>query len=291
MVSFYDLNVLKPRLWRKPRLRLRLVSLLCVAQSSAGHDLQANYDFPSWECPTRQHPFLLRCSPKGDGCSAPGAWGVESANHPWSVSCRESIIRLEVRNGDTWWKDNSRDHAAERDEISLRQKFPPDADIWYSFSMLVEPGPATSSKWLEAGQLHSSPDPGEPSPSPPVTQGFDANDIYRILIRSTSEKPISSNPAPIFVYRDSTFKRGVFYNFVYHVHYGLKDGRAEVWRNGQRIVSYSGPIGYHDAKGPYFKIGIYRLPAAETFAIQIANLEVGEADLSSRIRSPIPIDR
>lgn len=53
------------------------------------------------------------------------------------------------------------------------------------------------------------------------------------------------------------------------------DGFLDIWMNGTQIVSYSGPTCYNDARGPYFKVGIYRTPwIKETETIYFDNLQI-----------------
>jgi len=48
-------------------------------------------------------------------------------------------------------------------------------------------------------------------------------------------------------------------DWVVHVKWSYKaDGLLEVWQNGKRVVRQEGPNAFNDAKGPYFKMGIYK---------------------------------
>ena len=53
---------------------------------------------------------------------------------------------------------------------------------------------------------------------------------------------------------------------------GDASGHLEVWRDGERIVDYTGPIGY--GEGVYWKLGLYRHSAPETIAMNVRNLFV-----------------
>jgi hypothetical protein len=205
-------------------------------------------------------------------------WNVE-APAAWSISAGGgNDLRFEVRPGDVADWDRSHNHPAERAEISgFRSKEPTESDLWFSMDLMVEPGPKVTSRWLVLGQLHPTEDPGDVGPSPAWAQELNADDEFRIVIRAKADKPLRRSPAPTVLFVDSQFKRGQTYHLVYHLRYSQSQGALDAWRDGVQIVHYSGPVGYIDAQGPYFKFGIYREPAPETLVVHYKNLRFGEA--------------
>ena len=67
------------------------------------------------------------------------------------------------------------------------------------------------------------------------------------------------------------------YHLVYRLRYSATQGGLDAWRDGKQIVHYSGPVGYINQNGPYFKFGIYRDPAAETLVVHYKDLRFGDA--------------
>ena len=71
------------------------------------------------------------------------------------------------------------------------------------------------------------------------------------------------------VYRsDAHAEKGVWHTFEVQVRWSPDpDGTLKVWIDGEPVVDYAGPIGYRDALGPYFKMGLYRDATPDTFVI------------------------
>jgi hypothetical protein len=217
-------------------------------------------------------------APKLDCYVGNDRWNVE-APAVWSISVGSgNDIRFEVRPGDVAAWDRNHNHRAERAEISgFNSKEPTDSDLWFSTDLMVEPGAKVTSRWLVLGQLHPTEDPGDVGPSPAWAQELNADDVFRIVVRARAETPLRSNPAPQVLFVDPEFKRGQTYHFIYRVRYGAAQGGLDAWRDGIQIVHYSGPIGYINRNGPYFKFGIYREPAPETLVVHYKNLRFGDA--------------
>lgn len=217
-------------------------------------------------------------APKPDCTVGNEHWNVE-APAAWSISVGSpNDIRFEVRPGDVAAWDKSHNHLAERAEISdFHSKEPTDSELWFSMDLMVEPGAKVTSRWTVLGQLHPTEDAGEVGPSPAWAQELNADDVFRIVIRAKAETPLRSSPAPTVLFVDSQFKRGQTYHLVYHLRYSQAQGALDAWRDGEQIVHYSGPLGYINTQGPYFKFGIYREPAAETLVVHYKNLRFGAA--------------
>lgn len=211
------------------------------------------------------------------------AWRVQNSGADWGVRSEGSDgFRFELRAGDRWTKDvrlrtlEPDAHNVERDELSDLDRQPYGRDIWFGFTLKVEPGPPSTSDWVNLGQLHNTPDRGEASASPPWVQGFGRGDAFRVFVRHTAQDPLRDNPSPIVLFEDHAFQRGRPYRFVYHLVLAPTGaGRAEMWRDGRKVADYHGPLAYPDKSGPYFKFGIYRSPAAETMVAHYSDVSLG----------------
>jgi hypothetical protein len=214
-----------------------------------------------------------------------------SAQQSWSVQRDEAnTFRFEVRPGDVWTLSDSA--AKERAELSQRAVLDPAADIWVSHALRVEPGGTYPGGFVVLGQFHNSPDPNELSPSPLFAYTFDGG-VLRVDLRTSTENPLVANPPPIIVYTDAAFPVGRWVRFVAQLRVDpAGSGFVKVWRDGAQIVNYSGPLGYVDAAGPYWKFGIYRAATSGTMVVRYANVEVSASSLSPRISNPcaIPYD-
>jgi hypothetical protein len=191
------------------------------------------------------------------------AWRLQSSGAPWAARADgDDGYRFEIRAGDQWAKDIRPGHPVERTELSDLARMPYGKDVWLAFTMEVEPGPPSTSEWVNLGQLHGTADPGEKSVSPPWVQRLVEGDRFRVEIRHTQEDPIQAPPTAVTIFEDPKLQRGRPYRFVYHFRISPKpDGMVRLWRDGKLVADYRGPVGYPDKRGPYFKFGVYRAPA------------------------------
>lgn len=206
------------------------------------------------------------------------------ASRDWSIrratNGGSDITRFEVRPGDEWSEDASSGENKERSELDgYRNSWRSGTDVWVAYSFLIEPGPRYRSDWNCIGQLHSS--------------GIDVKPISihfrdeNLLINS--EASDGARPTVTLRYH-APLTRKEWHHVVFHINQNTAgNGRLEFWLNGNKVVNYSGPIG--STANYYWKFGIYRGygPIPAPFAIQYANMEIGTADLSGRIGSPLAI--
>jgi Ca2+-binding RTX toxin-like protein len=70
-------------------------------------------------------------------------------------------------------------------------------------------------------------------------------------------------------------ERGRYYDMEIEVRFeNSGNGFLNVWRDGVKIVSYSGPIGYDN--GVYWKYGVYRSEADTSIAVDYRDMAVGK---------------
>lgn len=50
----------------------------------------------------------------------------------------------------------------------------------------------------------------------------------------------------------------------------------QAWRYGTQIVNYSGPVGYQNTQGPYFKFGKYRELSPEKIVVHYSNIKIND---------------
>jgi hypothetical protein len=78
----------------------------------------------------------------------------------------------------------------------------------------------------------------------------------------------ASNHKTVLYRSDAHAAKGVWHTFKVQVRWSPgPDGALHVWIDGEPVVAYEGPIGYRDALGPYFKMGLYRDETPDTFVI------------------------
>jgi hypothetical protein len=247
-----------------------LLVFMGVGTAAASHVLDrfavGVYDNPLRLFGLIQAKFSPGCAPAINpiACRVDGrAWRLQSSGAAWSArGDGDGAYRFEIRSGDHWLKDARAGKLVERTELSDLTRTPFGKDVWLAFTTEVEPGPPSTSEWVNLGQLHATADPGEASVSPPWVQRLLPDDRFRVELRHSDVDPIMHSPPPIVFYEDPKLERGRPYRFVYQFRISPgPDGVARMWRDGKLVAEYHGPIGYRDKRGPYFKFGIYRAPA------------------------------
>jgi Ca2+-binding RTX toxin-like protein len=201
-------------------------------------------------------------------------YGVQNGNYPWSISMPDAdTFRFEVRSGDRWQYDPD---WKERSEISGDTGYDPGQTLTVTYDFMVEPGDpntmsggAITGKWLTLGQFHA-------------TDGVSSSVFCveligeKMAIRAAYETPGDGDSW--YVYTDTqNITRGKYYDMKITVNFeNNDDGFLYVWRDGEQIVDYEGPMGY--GYGVYWKNGIYRHEANETVAVNFRDLKITDGD-------------
>jgi len=201
--------------------------------------------------------------------------------------------------------------------------------IWLSFAVCFLPSPidgllGITEGWQVVGQMHSTPIP--PSVDIQPLFNFECETNYSGGMRGmmpqwryANVNPLTSNSQATqvnpfeggsFATRNAAglepFAIGQWHYFVVNMlldHLGTNGGYLKIWHktagfnggNALQIVNYTGPIGYGSAvdSGTYWKFGIYGGSGAlssGTAAIGwIANVELGNTDLTNRIANPLAV--
>ena len=140
-------------------------------------------------------------------------------------------------------------------------------DEWYGFSIYLPPDYEIDDdphRWKGLGkgeivaQWHSTPDPGEISPSPPLALYTDLGKWKFTSVHSSNPILTSNNGTWVFLW-EAPYQRGVWTDWVVHVKWSYQsNGFLEIWQNGKKVVDYKGPNSYNDKGNNYFQWGIYK---------------------------------
>lgn len=208
----------------------------------------------------------------------------------YSVQQSGTRFRFEAREGERVASDSAGVERAEailqQDGLAIR-RFPFLTSLWFAGTLTTYE--TNAADWCLYAQLRHTEDGGDyGGASPPFAIGSNAAGQLTISTRSSSENPLTGNPAEVVRYTGA-LTPGAPVSLVWNIRFDhAGTGFLMVWRDGVQVVDYAGPLGYNDAVGPYLKVGAYRRTRPETMVVQWANLEGGTADLSGRITSPLP---
>jgi hypothetical protein len=212
-------------------------------------------------------------------------YALQTSGDPYSFNKIGSTYRFEVHSGD---KGREGDKTQERAEISSKEKLDFDQTYTMTYDFMVEPG-QKNTVGVNVGQFHGTPDAGDYGSLGPVFAIRLVGERMRIVTRTDSDRITEARPADKFIYSDTTdIERGHWYQMKVEIRFD-PDGQGviNVWRDGEQLAHYKGGVGYNDAVGPYWKMGIYRPPAPETLAVAYRNFDLVEGDAGTP-SNPLP---
>lgn len=205
----------------------------------------------------------------------PPQWSQEHSGRPGTLSrLSPNSYVFRVRSGDVWLREMPT-NPTERSEISQRSRWTIGSDVWFAFDMKILSGLPSQAAWVGVGQLHQTSNVGDGRGSPPWAQVIYPGRRFTVQIRHSAEMPLRHNPKPVILFTDPSISQGRVYSFVYRLRYDSVQGALDAWRNGNKIVTYRGPLGYPGIVGPYLKFGIYRAPAAGELAVFFGRIRTG----------------
>ncbi len=205
-------------------------------------------------------------------------YSTQNGNENYSLGLTDNAFRFELRPGDHWDSDSA---IAERSEIRGETVYAPGEVLSVSYSFMIEPGEANTAtgrggdgSWLLLGQFHAN---DWESQSPLAIEMLEER--MAIIIRSGD--PEDHLYQELFV-DTADIQRGRYYDIDIEVSFkNDSTGFLDVWRDGVKIVSYSGPIGYDN--GVYWKFGVYRSDADSTIAVDYRDMAVGKGGNGSGV--------
>lgn len=193
--------------------------------------------------------------------------------------------RFEVRPGDRWLRDAQKKRASERAELKSNTPVENNVDYRVSYEMRIDT-PLPIERNIVAGQWHATEDPGDRPTSPPFSielRGFD----LVVNTRSITERIYTGSPKTVERFRMKGLKTGRWYKIAYDIRFSHAAGRLVLRIDGKQVYAGAIPIGFNDARGPYFKFGIYRSPSRKKtimryrrITITLARASVGAAPAS-----------
>lgn len=206
---------------------------------------------------------------------------LDNSEKAWSFSQQGENLRFELRSGETWSSSKTASESF-RSEASSNVLMNFNTGYHVSYDFMIEPGAANTAKWMNLVQLHGSPDAGDSSTLGPVLAMQLQGERIRFVTRSDANATTTARPTDRIQFTDDTdIIRGKYY----HVDMDMKlspsgDGYLTVKIDGETVVKYTGAIGYNDALGPYWKVGIYREDVPETVAMHIQDFHVNGGSLA-----------
>ena len=166
----------------------------------------------------------------------------------------DSSLRVVVQQGDHRLFGKS-GQSTERSELNERHRHPLGQDVWYSFSVYIPEDFPIEDVRLVMGQWKQTAIFLWKKHSPSVAQRY-RNGAFFITINNDAGKQYLFQTGSL----DEPALLGQWTSFRYHVRFDKgENGRLEVWMNDEKIVDYTGQLGYtSDLNSSYFRMGLYR---------------------------------
>jgi hypothetical protein len=137
-------------------------------------------------------------------------------------------------------------------------------EYWYGFSIFLPEDYVTDSIWEIVAQWHGVPDfdIGEDWRNPVMalsTNGGKWSLLNRWDAKRNTFESGKKSYGGTKRYDFGPYETEVWTDWVIHVKWSYQnDGILEIWKDGEKVVDQKGPNTFNDAKGPYFKMGIYK---------------------------------
>jgi len=137
-------------------------------------------------------------------------------------------------------------------------------EYWYGFSIFLPKDYAADRVWEIVAQWHGSPDfkIGETWRNPVMalkTHGGRWSLLNRWDAKPNTYAGGKRSYEGTMRWDFGPYRTGVWTDWVFHVKWSYKDdGFLQVWKDGKKILDRKGPNAFNDARGPYFKMGIYK---------------------------------
>lgn len=209
------------------------------------------------------------------GTQSPGqAYSIQSASLP---SSGEPCLRFELRKGEHY--SDLFGKTSFRSEVNTRD-FPPLGSVrWYAFSLLLPDNFPIEDNRLVLAQWHGADKKylGEAPRSPSLAFRYSNGSLSITICHSADRIVRDAKAVPSkTVFQTERFPRAAWNDFVIEARWSCQsDGFVNVWWNGRQVVRYSGPVGYNDDFGPYFKFGLYRDDSDKTYTIYFSRVRLG----------------
>jgi len=137
-------------------------------------------------------------------------------------------------------------------------------EYWYGFRILLPEDYIPDRIWEIVAQWQGVPDTdlGEKWRNPVLalsTTGGRWGWVSRWDAKRNTFQSGKREYGGVHEYDLGPYERSVWTNWVVHVQWSYEtDGWLQVWRNGRKVIDQTGPNAYNDAKGPFFKMGLYK---------------------------------
>lgn len=159
--------------------------------------------------------------------------------------------------------DRTKDRYPDRTEV-MGPQTQIGKEYWYGFSILLPAEYIPDEIWEIVAQWQGTPDSeiGEKWRNPLLalsTTGGRWNWVSRWDAKQNTFETGRREYGGIREYDLGPYETGVWTDWVVHVKWSYRsDGFLKIWKDGKAVIDQTGPNAFNDAKGPFFKMGLYK---------------------------------
>jgi hypothetical protein len=177
-----------------------------------------------------------------------------------------AVVRDRTRAGNGAMRtslDRTKDRYPDRTEV-----MGPQAEIgkeyWYGFSILLPAEYIPDGIWEIVAQWQGTPDSeiGEKWRNPLLALSTTDGRwgwVSRWDAKRNTFETGRREYGGIREYDLGPYETGVWTDWVVHVKWSYRsDGFLKIWKDGKTVIDQAGPNAFNDAKGPFFKMGLYK---------------------------------
>jgi hypothetical protein len=185
----------------------------------------------------------------------------------WKVSGNAPTVTREVARAGKYAMKTSLDRYKDRDSYRTEVSGPGaeiNKEYWYGFSIFLPDDYVPDHIWEIVAQWHAVPDfkLGEQWRNPVLALSTTAGRWGIVTRWDAKRNTFESGRRQYGGQRDydlGPYRRNVWTDWVVHVKWSYgPDGLLQVWKNGEKVIDQTGPNAFNDAKGPFFKMGLYK---------------------------------
>jgi hypothetical protein len=131
-------------------------------------------------------------------------------------------------------------------------------EYWYGFSVYLPSDYKADKVWEIVAQWKNWPDSGDTEHSPPLTLSTTGG-VWSVTDKWNANRTTTPSSTRTSKHLFGPYTTGKWTDWVFRIRWAYdKDGLLEIWKDGKKVLSKSGPNTYNDARMPYFKFGIYK---------------------------------
>lgn len=208
-------------------------------------------------------------------------WHAQNSGSPYSLRLEKGVYRFELHPDDHWPHDVlESSHPKNRSEISGDALVPIVGRSRISYDVMLEKAGLSSPRQFHIlGQRHATKDADDaPGESPTIALQIETGGVPSLRVVGSAEQPLVHKPSTVegWVGTPADFELGKWHTVVIEANTNpstTEGAYVDLWLDGKwrkaegAAHTYTGQLGYVNAKNDYWKFGDYAWAGMEADAV------------------------